>query len=98
MVRQNIEQLAIVGYERDGRGALLVELDDTTRHGVRSAQYFSVAELTDIGRAVPDVESKPISEDVASYDPEREFVALVMDVTPTLPGPRLWFDIFPREL
>lgn len=92
-VEEPEQNLRVTKY---GRGALLVELDDTAKHGIRSAQYFSVAELANIGRAVPNVEAKPISEVVAIYDPKHEFVALIMDVTPTLPGPQLWFEIFPR--
>jgi hypothetical protein len=96
VLRQNIEQLALVGYERDGRGALLVELDDTTRHGIRRAEYLSVGEVEKLVRGVPSGSAQPISEVVAQYDPEREFVAVVVDTTPGLPAPQLWFDIFQR--
>ena len=97
VLRQNIEQLALAGYERDGRGALMVELDHTTEHGIRSAQYYPIKELAHMSRAVPFGTAQPISEVIAAYNPEREFVALVLDVTPNLPDRQLWFDIFPRE-
>ena len=33
---------------------------------------------------------------VQSYDPEREYVVLVLDVTATLAHPQLWLDVVPR--
>ena len=96
VIRQNIEKLALAGYERDGRGALMVELDDTTEQGIRSAQYYPIMDLAQMSRAVPFGNAQPINEVIAAYNPEREFVAMVMDVTPTLPNPQMWFDIFPR--
>jgi hypothetical protein len=96
VLRQNIELLALTGYERDGRGALMVELDETTRHGIRRAQYLPIREAEELVREVPNGSAQPISEAVARYDPEREFVAVVVDTTPGLPAPQLWFDVFPR--
>jgi hypothetical protein len=97
IVRDNIEHLATLGYERDGRGALMVELDDTQKSGIRSAQYHPIEELAKMNRAVPFGNAQPISEVITAYNPEREFVAIVMDISPDLPGPQLWFDVFPRE-
>jgi hypothetical protein len=96
VVRENLEKLALAGYERDGRGALMVELDDTTEQGIRSAQYYPIKDLAQMSRAVPFGNDQPINEVIAAYNPEREFVAMVMDVTPTVPNPQMWFDIFPR--
>jgi hypothetical protein len=97
VARQTIETLAIAGYERDGRGALMVQLDDTAENGIRSAQYYPIHDLAQMGRGVPFGSAQPINEIIAAYNPEREFVAVVTDVTPTLPDPQMWFDIFPRE-
>jgi hypothetical protein len=49
-----------------------------------------------MSRAVPFAQTQDINKAIARYDPICEFVAMVMDVTPTLPGPQLWFEVFPR--
>jgi hypothetical protein len=96
VVCQNIEGLAMMGYERDGRGVLMVEISDDADSGIVSAQYFPIMQIAEMSRAVPFAQAQPINEAVKRYDPEREFVAMVMDVTPSLPGPQMWFDVFPR--
>lgn len=98
VLRQNIERIARVGYETKGRGLLVVELNDEAKHGIANAQYLSIAELGEMNRGIPFAEAQPTSEAVKKYDPEREFVAMIMDTSPWLPGPQMWFDVFPREL
>jgi len=96
-VRHNIELLAVAGYERDGRGLLIVEISDEVTTGIVSAQYLGMTQITAMNRRIPFADAQPASEAIKHYDPEREFVALVMDVTPSLPNPQTWFDVFPRE-
>jgi hypothetical protein len=86
-LRQNIEALAATGYERHGRGVLNVVLDATIPSGIKDISYSKLADLD---------ETQPLTEAAQTYDPAKEFVALVLNVTRTLPGPQLWFDIFPK--
>lgn len=97
VVRKNVTMLAKAGFERDGRGLLIVELDDDTEHGIVGGQYFSLERLSELHRDLPVAQSQPISEAVNTYNPEREFVVLVYDTTRNLPGPQMWFDLFPRD-
>jgi hypothetical protein len=95
-VRTNLEMLASEGYKQEGRGLLMVELDDTTDSGIKSAQYVSADRLHEMTRATPFASMQPLLAEVTRYDPAREFVVSVIDITPGLPGPQLWFDVFPR--
>jgi hypothetical protein len=95
-VRNTIERLARLGYEQHGRGLLMVEISDEAQYGIVSADYVGIARLTEMHRRIPFAEAQPGAEAVKHYDPEREFVALVVDITPSLPGPQLWVDVFPR--
>jgi hypothetical protein len=96
-VRTNLEMLASEGYKQEGRGLLMVELDDTAKGGIGSAQYFPAVRLHEMTRAIPFASMQPLLAEVTRYDPAREFVVSVIDITPGLPGPQLWFDLFPRE-
>ena len=96
-VRARLEQLAVEGYAREGRGALSAELDDTAPDGISETRYISLQHIGAAGGAVALVGSQPLMAEIRRYDPAREFVVMIMDVTPTLPGPQLWFDVFPRE-
>ena len=42
-------------------------------------------------------DAQPLAESVKAYNPEKEQVVMVLEVTPTLPQPKIWFDIFPYE-
>jgi len=97
-IRQNIERLAVYGYERDGRGALMVEINEDADLEIVSAQYLSMTQIAEMNKAIPFAEAQPVNEAIKKYKPDREFVALVLDVTPSLPNPLTWFDVFPREL
>jgi hypothetical protein len=97
VVRQNIEGLAVIGLEENGRGALMVTISAAEETGIVEAQYIPIMQLVEMGRAVPFADGQPISQAVKRYNPEREFVAVVLDVTPSLPSPQMWFDVFPRQ-
>ena len=82
---ERLEALALAGYAAQGRGLLIVTLDTATETGIISAEYLPLHELVDAGHAVPLAEARPAMLAVQHYDPEKEFMALVLDVTPTLP-------------
>lgn len=95
-VRENIERIAGMGYEQNGRGVLIVQISDDVQTGIVNAEYLPIMQIAEMNRTIPFADAQPINEAVKTYDPEREFVALVMDITPSLPGPQIWFDVFPR--
>jgi hypothetical protein len=97
IVRQNIEMLAVAGYETNGRGALLATISDEEENGIVEAQYLSIMRLVEMNRSIPFANVQPATEAVNRYNPAREFVAFILDVTPSLPGPQMWFDVFPRQ-
>jgi hypothetical protein len=92
-VRGTIERLALLGYEQHGRGLLMVEINDEEQHRIVNADYVGIAQLTEMNRRIPFAEAQPGAEAVKHYDPEREFVAFVVDITPSLPGPQLWVQV-----
>lgn len=95
-VRANIQMLADAGFKRDGRGLLMVEKNDAIDTGIESAQYYGIMRLAEMQKRVPFGDMQPLSEAVKKYNPETEFVALVLDITRTLPGPQLWWEIFEK--
>jgi len=72
VVRENVEGLATVGYEQDGRGLLIVQISDDEPSGIASAQYLSVAQFAEMNRAVPFAQTQDINKAIARYDPARQ--------------------------
>jgi hypothetical protein len=95
-LREQIEELAVARYAAQGRGVLMVVLDGVSEAGIASTEYVSLHDLAETDRGVPFAEMQPAAVAVRRYDPEREFMLLVLDVTPGLPAPQLWFDLCPR--
>ena len=93
---ERLEELALAGYAEQGRGLLIVTLNVTTETRIVSAEYIPLHELAETSRAVPFAETRPAMLAVHQYDPENEFMALVLDLTPSLPAPQIWYDLFPR--
>lgn len=96
-VRQSIRTLALEGMRQKGRGLLTVWLNDTTESGIESASYDSLATLETLVQEVPNTDQKPLVDSVRSYNLDTEFVAMVVDVSPSLPGPQMWFSVIPLE-
>lgn len=97
-VRRTIERLAATGYGHAGRGALFVELNDEVEGDIAQSEYFPLAQLEAMSRSIPFAQAQAFDQVVKTYDPAIEFVAIVMDASPSLPGPNLWFERFPRQL
>lgn len=95
ITRQNIEALARAGFERDGRGLLGVWINDALDTGIEGAQYYGIMKMADLQRRIPFGDAQPLAEAARRYDPAREFVAVILNVTRTLPGPQLWWEVFP---
>src|SRR5262245_4364231 len=79
-VRQKMEQLAVAGYEQEGRGLLVVQINEQEQTGIASAEYCPVMELAEMSRMVPFGQAQPANQEVKRYNPEREFVALVLNI------------------
>jgi hypothetical protein len=71
------------------RGALLVVIDETTLHGIAHADYTT---MDNLDRLVQHRES--IIGAVRTYNPATEAIVVGIEVTPTLPGPQIWFVLW----
>jgi hypothetical protein len=95
----SIQRLAEMGQKEKGRGVLVVEVNQNFREypsGIESASFMSIF---DAARELPHpgIASEPLFESLRAYDMEKEYMVLVFEVTPGLPGPQIWFDLFPHE-
>jgi hypothetical protein len=97
-LRQQLQELALAGYAAQRRGLLIVKHNAATETGIVSVEYVPLPELVEFDREVPFAEARPAMLAVQRYDPERKYMVLVLDVTPTSPAPQIWFDLFPQGL
>lgn len=95
-MRKNIEALAVAGQARDGRGILEIWKNDALSGGVEKSRYHRLADLLGGKAGIAAGDRQPIEQAVRSYDLETQFVAIILDVTRTLPGPQLWFEVFSK--
>lgn len=94
-VRENIRMIARIKHEEQGRGLLIVQIDDTAEYGLANAQFLGVDEVRAQSQSIPFGDAQELTQAVYTYNPEQAFVALFMDVTPTQAAPSIWFDVVP---
>jgi hypothetical protein len=92
-LRENIRMLGLVAQERGG-GALLVVIDETTLHGIAHADYTTMDNLDRLVQHSPQHKESIIGV-VRTYNPATEAIVIGIEVTPTLPGPQVWFVLWP---
>lgn len=76
---------------------MIANLNDEEDSGIESIDYVPIMELSTMSAKVLFGDAQPLAESVKAYNPEKEQVVMVLEVTPTLPQPKIWFDIFPYE-
>lgn len=80
----------------DKRGVLMVELDDAVHYGVKGAVFLSREEIRAMGAHLPAaMRSTPLPSYVESYDPSREYIVLLVDVSADLPAPLVTWKTLP---
>jgi hypothetical protein len=98
VLERNIYLLAeqAVAEHADPRGVLFVELDEATEHGIRAVSFHTAAELRQLSRSMAfEAQAAPLASYLKTYDPAREYVVLLMDVSKHLPGPKILWKTLP---
>lgn len=98
ITQQNITLIGKKGNEKDGRGLLIIEVDQTRKDTIKNTQFLPVLQLAEISKVVPFGDAQPLNEAIKTYNTDRECVVLVIEVTPHLPNPQMWFDLFPYQV